>query len=126
MLIDHYPKEDIFARVPRMAERIDPVLKELDALLDDDALYQQVRNDFGKRRRHTRVAWAALDPGGSALASVDSQTLVPVELPRDRGAGEPEPDLALVLPCVLGTSPRRHHAHPLGQHLATRNPARSQ
>lgn len=55
MLIDHYPKEDIFARVPRMAARIDPVLKELDQLLDDDVLYQQVRADFGKRRRHTLV-----------------------------------------------------------------------
>ena len=55
MLIDRYPKEDIFARVPKMAERIDPVLQQLDRLLDDDALYQQVRNDFGKRYRSTLV-----------------------------------------------------------------------
>src|SRR5258707_11820291 len=30
MLIDRYPKEDIFARVPKMTERIDPVLQHLD------------------------------------------------------------------------------------------------
>ena len=55
MLIDHYPREDVFARVPQMAARIDPVLTQLDGLLDDDALYQRVRGDFGKRRRNTLV-----------------------------------------------------------------------
>ncbi len=55
MLVDRYEAEDVFARVPRMAERIDPVLSRLDELLDDDQLYQQVRNDFGKRYRHTLV-----------------------------------------------------------------------
>src|SRR5436305_4110685 len=55
MLIDRYPKEDIFARVPKMTERIDPVLQQLDRLLDDDELYQQVRHDFGKRHRYTLV-----------------------------------------------------------------------
>jgi len=39
MLRDRYEPEDIFARVPRMAGRIDPVLKELDTLLEDDELY---------------------------------------------------------------------------------------
>src|SRR3989440_699318 len=55
MLVDRYEAEDVFARVPRMAERIDPVLSRLDELLDDDELYQQVRNDFGKRYRYTLV-----------------------------------------------------------------------
>jgi IS5 family transposase len=55
MLVDRYQAEDVFARVPQMAERIDPVLKELDQLLDDDALYQQVRADFGKRYCYTMV-----------------------------------------------------------------------
>jgi IS5 family transposase len=55
MLVDSYEPEDVFARVPRMAERIDPVLSRLDQLLDDDELYQQVRNDFGKRYRYTLV-----------------------------------------------------------------------
>ncbi len=55
MLVDRYQAEDVFARVPQMAERIDPVLKELDQLLDDDALYRQVRADFGKRHQYTLV-----------------------------------------------------------------------
>ncbi len=55
MLVDRYQSEDVFARVPQMAERIDPVLKELDQLLEDDALYRQVRADFGKRFRYTLV-----------------------------------------------------------------------
>jgi IS5 family transposase len=55
MLVDRYQAEDVFARVPQMAQRIDPVLKELDQLLDDDALYRQVRADFGKRHRYTLV-----------------------------------------------------------------------
>jgi IS5 family transposase len=55
MLVDRYEPEDVFARVPRMAERVDLVLNELDRLLDDDELYQQVRADFGKRYRYTLV-----------------------------------------------------------------------
>jgi transposase, IS5 family len=55
MLVDRYETEDVFARVPQMAGRIDPVLKELDRLLEDDELYQQVRADFGKRYRFTLV-----------------------------------------------------------------------
>ncbi len=55
MLVDRYEPEDVFSRVPQMAARIDPVLSKLDQLLDDDALYQQVRADFGKRYRYTLV-----------------------------------------------------------------------
>jgi transposase, IS5 family len=55
MLMDRYPKEEIFARVPKMTQRIDPVLQQLDRLLDDDEVYHQVRNDFGKRYRQTLV-----------------------------------------------------------------------
>src|SRR3989441_9907238 len=55
MLVDRYETEDVFARVPRMAQRIDPVLKHLDTLLEDDELYQQIRADFGQRYRFTLV-----------------------------------------------------------------------
>src|SRR5205807_7361054 len=55
MLVDRYESEDVFARVPRMAERVDPVLKQLDRLLEDDELYQQIRADFGHRFRFTLV-----------------------------------------------------------------------
>jgi IS5 family transposase len=55
MLIDRYEPEDVFARVPEVAAHTDPVLKELDRLLDDDELYQRVRADLGKRYRYTLV-----------------------------------------------------------------------
>jgi IS5 family transposase len=55
MLIDCYAQEDVFAQVPELAAEIDPVLRTLDGLLDDDQLYQQVRADFGKRHRYTLV-----------------------------------------------------------------------
>jgi hypothetical protein len=55
MLVDFYAREDVFAPVPKLAQEIDPVLRKLDSLLDDDALYQQVRADFGKRYRFTLV-----------------------------------------------------------------------
>jgi IS5 family transposase len=38
-----------------MTARIDPVLVQLDRLLDDDELYQAVRADFGRRYRRTLV-----------------------------------------------------------------------
>ena len=55
MLVDRYPREDVFAQVPELAADIDPVLKQLDRLLEDDELYQQVRADFGRRHRATQV-----------------------------------------------------------------------
>ncbi len=55
MLIDKHPSEDVFARVPEVAAQTDPVLKQLDVLLDDDQLYQQVRDDLGKRYQWTLV-----------------------------------------------------------------------
>lgn len=36
MLIDRYPTEDVFARVPELADQTNLVLLQLDRLLDDD------------------------------------------------------------------------------------------
>jgi IS5 family transposase len=55
MLIDRYPREDVFARVPELAEQTDPVLVQIDRLLEDDTLYQQVRSDLAQRYPHTAV-----------------------------------------------------------------------
>jgi transposase, IS5 family len=55
MLVDRYAREDVFAQVPELAADVDPVLKQLDQLLEDDSLYQQVRADFGRRHRYTQV-----------------------------------------------------------------------
>lgn len=53
MLIDRYPPEDEFARVPELANQTDPVLLQLDRRRDDDDLYQQVRHDLARRYRLT-------------------------------------------------------------------------
>lgn len=63
MLIDRYPAEDVFARVPELANQTDPVLVQLDHLLDDDALYQQVRADLAHRYRLTPVHGRHSTPG---------------------------------------------------------------
>lgn len=49
MLIDQYASEDVFARVPELAGQTDPVLWQLDRLLEDEHLYQMVRTDLGRR-----------------------------------------------------------------------------
>ncbi|MGD9892915.1 MAG: ISNCY family transposase [Dehalococcoidia bacterium] len=53
MLIDQYAPEDVFARVPELAGQTDPVLRELDQLLDDEHLYQVVRMDLSRRYPQT-------------------------------------------------------------------------
>jgi IS5 family transposase len=55
MLLDRYPPEDVFARVPELAEQTDPVLVQLDGLLDDEQLYAQVYSDLARRYRLTPV-----------------------------------------------------------------------
>jgi IS5 family transposase len=55
MRVDRYPPEDVFARVPELADQTDPVLVQLDHLLDDDPLYAQVRADLAHRYRLTPV-----------------------------------------------------------------------
>jgi IS5 family transposase len=67
MLIDCYPYEDVFARVPELAQQTDPVLRQLDGLLDDDLLYQQVRADLGTRYPLTLVAGRHSTPGEALL-----------------------------------------------------------
>src|SRR5579859_304752 len=53
MLIDRHPPEDVFARVPEVAAQTDPVLRQLDPLLDDDPLFQRVKADLGRRYPQT-------------------------------------------------------------------------
>jgi IS5 family transposase len=80
MLIDKHPSEDVFARVPEVAAQTDPVLKQLDKLLDDDKLYQQVRDDLGKRYKWTLVHGRHSTPVEVRLAHAHLQTSVSVEL----------------------------------------------
>ena len=53
MLVACHDPEDVFDRVPKVAAQYDPVLKELDVLLEDDELFRQVKVDLGTRYRKT-------------------------------------------------------------------------
>jgi transposase, IS5 family len=53
MLIDRYTREDILAQVPDTARHTDPVLVQIDRLLDDDVVFQQVRADLARRSART-------------------------------------------------------------------------
>ncbi len=53
MLRDRYAPQDLFSLVPTAGLALDPVLAQLDRLLDDDDLYQRVRADLARRRPHT-------------------------------------------------------------------------
>jgi len=67
MLIDRYPYEDVFARVPELTQHTDPVLRQLDRLLEDDQLYHQVRADLGRRYPLTLLAGRHSTPGEALL-----------------------------------------------------------
>jgi len=53
MLRDRYAAVDLFALVPALALAFEPVLARLDSLLDDDALFQAVKQDLARRRPKT-------------------------------------------------------------------------
>lgn len=52
-IIDRYAAEDVFARVPELAAQSDPALRQLDHVLEDDALFAQVRADLARRYPQT-------------------------------------------------------------------------
>src|SRR3954451_24114101 len=53
MLRDRYAPQDLFALVPSAGLALDPVLAQLDRLLEDDALSQRVRADLPPPRPQT-------------------------------------------------------------------------
>ena len=55
MLVDHDPPTDLFALVPALYADFEPVLRELDHLLDDDAIVQGVRADLARRAPCTLI-----------------------------------------------------------------------
>jgi IS5 family transposase len=53
MLIDRYVPQDVFAAVPPRARRTDPVLVQIDRVLEDEPLLAQVRADLLRRYPQT-------------------------------------------------------------------------
>jgi transposase, IS5 family len=55
MLRDRYTPMNLFDLVPVLSLALDPVLTQLDRLLDDDALFQAVKADLAHRFRRTLI-----------------------------------------------------------------------
>lgn len=55
MLRDRYDPMNLFTLVPTLSLALDPVLTQLDRLLDDDTLFQAVKADLARRRPRTRT-----------------------------------------------------------------------
>jgi IS5 family transposase len=53
MLRDRYEPMDLFARIPTLCMQMDPVLAQMDTLLDDDVIFQPVKADLITRFPHT-------------------------------------------------------------------------
>jgi transposase, IS5 family len=55
MLQDRYETDKIFEDILKLTNQMDPILAEIDRLLDDEELYQLIRDDLAKRYRLTEV-----------------------------------------------------------------------
>lgn len=53
MLQDRYETDKLFDSILKLTNQMDPVLAEIDQLLEDEALYQLIRNDLAKRYPQT-------------------------------------------------------------------------
>lgn len=53
MLQDWYETDKLFDSILKLTNQMDPVLAEIDQLLEDEALYQLIRNDLAKRYPQT-------------------------------------------------------------------------
>jgi transposase, IS5 family len=53
MLRDRYDPMDLFALVPALSLAMEPILAQLDQLLEDDGLFQRIKADLRRRAPHT-------------------------------------------------------------------------
>lgn len=53
MIIDRYPPLRLFTLVPKLRQELEPVLAQLDQLLEDDAIFRRVKADMAQRRPHS-------------------------------------------------------------------------
>jgi IS5 family transposase len=100
----HYPPEDVFARVPELADQTAPVLVQLDRLLEDDRLFQQVRADLVQRYRRTAVLGRHSTPAKALLRLLVVKHLYGWSFEETEERVADSLRLALVLPRLL--SPR--------------------
>jgi transposase, IS5 family len=53
MLRDRYDPMNVFERIPTLSMHLDPILAQIDILLDDDTIFQAVKADLIRRFPHT-------------------------------------------------------------------------
>jgi transposase, IS5 family len=53
MLQDRYEKDKLFKVILHLTHEMDPILVQIDQILDDEELYQMIRQDLAKRFAHT-------------------------------------------------------------------------
>jgi IS5 family transposase len=53
MLRDRYEPMNLFERIPTLSMHLDPILAQIDILLDDDTIFQAVKADLIRRFPHT-------------------------------------------------------------------------
>jgi IS5 family transposase len=53
MIVDRYDPVNLFELVPKLMADFEPELRELDRLLDDDAILQQIKADMARRAPHS-------------------------------------------------------------------------
>lgn len=53
MLQDRYEKDKLFEGILQLTHEMDPILAQIDQVLEDEELYQMIRQDFAKRFVHT-------------------------------------------------------------------------
>src|SRR3712207_5082518 len=56
MLVDRYPPKNLFTLAPELAATFDPVLRELDRLLEDEELFGRRKADLARRSRRSLTA----------------------------------------------------------------------
>ena len=91
MLRDRYDPMNLFDLVPALSMELDPVLTQLDHLLDDDTLFQAVKADLATRFPRTLI---------------DGRPSTPIEA----GAGAPVTRGSAGIGGICGAGPRlREH-----------------
>src|SRR4051812_43917689 len=53
MIVDRYEPTNLFDFVPKLLADFEPELRELDRLLEDDAIVQRVKADMARRAPHS-------------------------------------------------------------------------
>jgi transposase, IS5 family len=87
MLQDRHDIDKFFEDILKLTNQMDPVLAKIDQLLEDEELYQLIRNDLAKRFPMTEQTGRNSTPVEVILRMLATQAAVWAELRADRMPG---------------------------------------